>query len=160
MKKHMKKYIILTILLVSSACSSLNTKTEELQASPKCEVWKDSSIGLRYVADLNQEIAKQKITCWVMDMFLCSYTDYTFRDNSSEVLSSLPPADKAIGKLEGDMLSVSMTGIKVEPIKIGDRIAAYELQGPVGPKQSMKVEFNQNCSKRQVAVALLSMIGR
>lgn len=156
----MKKILILFILSLS-ACTSFQPKPEELRQTNKCMVWKEGLLGQRFVAEVEGELAKQKQTCWILDMFACTYTDYTYKDpKSSEIQSSLPPADKTIAKLEGNKLSVDMTGIKVEPFELKKGKADYKLKGPFGPEQVMSVEYNESCSTRQAALGLLTIIAR
>lgn len=156
----MKKiYLIFAALVFTSSCANLSPKTEELKQANKCMVWKDGLIG-KEVVEVEGEIAKQKQTCWILNMFACTYTDYTFKNNSNEIRSSLPPADKTIAKLEGDKLSVSMTGATVAPFQLKAGRGDYELEGPVGPKQSKSFEFNESCTKRQAALGLLTMIAK
>jgi hypothetical protein len=157
----MKKPIILLQLLFSVAlggCSSMSPKTEELRQANTCKVWKDGLLGTKHVAEVKDELARQKVKCWIMDTFGCTYTDYTFKENSSEIRSSLPPADKTIAKLEGSRLSVSMRGITVDPFELGEDHADYQYKGIVGPKQTGKVEYNRSCTKRQAALGLLTII--
>lgn len=153
-------FVLLCGFTTLTACSSFQPKPEELKAASTCEVWKEGRFGERYVTEVQGEVAKQKMTCWIMNTFACTYTDYTFRGSSNEILSSLPPADKAIGKLDGDKLSIDMTGATVEPFQLKSGVAEYKLQGPVGPKQAMKVEFNDACSKRQAALGIMTLVGR
>ena len=113
------------------------------------------------VVEVEGELAKQKQTCWIMNTWGCSYTDYQFKDGSTtEIVSSLPPKDKPIANLKGDMLAIDMTGAKVEPFELKADHADYELKGLVGPKQNMHVEYNQACSKRQAALGLMTMVNR
>lgn len=156
----MKKIFLLIIALSFVACASLSPSNEELQGLNRCVVWKNGPIGTKPMVTVEGELAKQKITCLIMNMFVCSYTNYTFKEGTNDIVSDLPPKDKVIGTLNGQKMTVNMTGITVDPFEIGKDRADYMLQGPIGPKQSMSVEFNQRCSTRQVALGLLAIIGR
>ncbi len=157
----MKKIVLTLMSTCLAACSSLNPKTEELQQSPICKVWKEEALGGKKVIDVEGEVAKQKQTCWVLNSLLCSYTDYTFNGFSTEIRSSLPPEDKAIAHLEGNRITkISMAGITVDSIELNESRADYEIQGPFGPKQKMAVEYNSRCTKRQAALGLMAMLAQ
>lgn len=156
----MKHIIGILVALTMAACSSLVPKTEELEASTECTVWKEGPLGTKVVLTVEGEVAKQKITCWVMNTFLCNYTDYFYKKGTSDILSSLPPADKVIGKLDGKRLSVNMKGITVEPFEFYDGRADYKLQGPIGPVQNKTVFYNKSCTVRQAALGTLATIGQ
>src|SRR5687768_5638707 len=97
----MKRLTVFTTVILLTACSSLVPKTEELKQSPKCTVWKDGPLGSKKVVEVEGEVAKQEIKCWVLGMYACTYTNYTFKENGSDIKSSLPPADKTIATLNG-----------------------------------------------------------
>jgi hypothetical protein len=157
----MKKMMILLPLILSLGCASLSPKTEDLQQSEDCKVWKDGALGSKTVVTVDGEVAMQKQTCWIMNMFGCSYTEYSYKNGSSEMKSSLGDTDKTIARLEGSRItSVSMAGITVDPIELKDGRADYSVQGPIGPKQKMVVEFSKSCTKRQAALGLVSMIAK
>ncbi len=143
-----------------SACSSLTPKSEELREAPKCTVWKDGALGSKHITEVDGELAQQKMACWVMNTFMCSYTDYTFKENSSEIKSSLPPADKTIATLDGNRMTVNMRGLTVEPFVIGKQSAVYNFEGPIGGRQVSTVEFSKSCTTRQAALGLLVLIGK
>ena len=73
--------------------NNYKTKTEDLKKANKCMVWTDGPLGSKHVTEVNGELAKQQQTCWLMNAFLCTYTDYEFKPGSSEIKSSLPPED-------------------------------------------------------------------
>lgn len=157
----MKKMTIVLTLILSIGCASLSPKTEELQQSADCKVWKDGAMGSKTIVTLDGEVAKQKQTCWIMNMFGCSYTEYSYKKGSSEMKSSIGDSDKTIARLEGQRItSVSMVGITVDPIELKDGRADYALQGPIGPKQKMTVEYSKSCTNRQAALGLVSIIAK
>jgi hypothetical protein len=156
----MKKMIALLVGITMLACSSMSPKSEELKQSSQCTVWKEGPLGTKSITVVDGEVAQQKQTCWIMNMFGCTYTDYTYKGTSNEILSSLPPADKAIAHLDGNKLSVNMAGVTIEPFELKSGKADYTLQAPIGPKQSMTVEYNNACSNRQAALGILTVIAK
>lgn len=155
----MKKIFILALVL-TAACSSLKS-TEELQTSNKCQVWKDGPMGGKYAADIEGEKAKQKLNCWVMDVFVCSYIDYTFRSEASpEILSDIGDKDKMIGRFDGKKMSIDMTGLKAEPFELGKGSTEVAFKGPIGPVQKATIHHNQSCTPRQVALGIMTVLSR
>jgi hypothetical protein len=154
----MKKAFMLFLIMTVAACATVNPKPETLHQETQCKVWREDTFGIRHVATVEGELARQKMTCWILDTFLCSYTDYTYRENTSEILSSIGDHDKTIAKLEGQKLSVNMNGVSVDPFELKGQKASYMLQGPFGPKQNKTVEYNKNCTTRQAALGLLTIL--
>lgn len=156
----MKKLILILTSITFFGCATLNPSKDELRKAPQCTVWKDGPLGTKHIAVVEGELAKQKMTCWVMNSFLCSYTNYTFRSGTNEILSDLPPKDKTIATVNGKKMTVDMKGITVQPFEIGENQITYSFKGPVGPVQTHNAEFNDKCSTRQVALGLLTIIAK
>jgi len=153
----MTKVILLKVTLLSLGCSTLMPKTEDLQKSPTCQVWKNGAMGSKIVATVQGERTKQKQTCWIMNMFGCTYNEYKYQSGGQDIAVN----DKTIARIEGQRISsISIPGVTVDPIDLKNNLINYELKGPIGPKQAMTVEHNESCTKRQVAVGLMSIITR
>ena len=156
------KAVVLTLALVLvSGCASLSPKTEDLQKAEVCKVWKDGPLGSKTVVEVKGELAQQQITCWIMNMWGCTYTDYTFAaPGSPEIRSSLPPKERPVGHLVGRKVTVSMGGITVDPFELGQGKANYMLAGPIGGKRPHTVEYNSKCTPRQAVLGLFTMIAK
>lgn len=156
----MKKGILILAMMTMAACSSFNPKPEELQAAPTCKVWKEGALGMTYVNDVEGEMAHQKMTCWLWNSVLCSYTDYTFKSgDSGDVVSSLPPADKPIAHLDSGKMHIFMTGATSDPFTLNNGKAQFMVQGPIGPKQTKSFEYNKSCTQRQAALGIMALMG-
>lgn len=146
------RLLILPLIFCLTACSTFSPKPEELKTADKCMVWQPDTLGIVQTREVEGELARQKMTCWVMNMFLCSYINYTFKNGTGEILTDIGDKNKPIGKLESNVISISRTGVKVDPALIKDGRIDYELQGPIGPKQNKTVFYNEKCSVRQAAL--------
>ena len=156
----MNKIILVTTITLLASCASMEPSNEELATAPKCTVWKDGLLGSKNTIEVEGDVAKQKRACWIMNMFLCSYTDYKFKDNGIEIKSSLPPEDKTIATLNGTKMTVAMTGITVDPFELKKGYADVVYQGIIGPKQNAKIQFSPSCSMKQAALGLLTVVAK
>lgn len=155
----MKKLMLIGTLFLT-ACSSFNPKPENLKESKSCMVWQKDMLGVIVAREVVEEKAKQQSTCWVMNMFLCSYINYTFRPGTTEILSDIGDKDKAIGKLDtkANQISINRSGVDVDPATIKNGRIEYMLQGPLGPKTARTVEYSPSCTVRQAALGAASFM--
>ena len=154
----MKKIILTITLLFLSACSTFNPKVETLKESPVCTVWKEDILGGRHPVEVKEEQADMKVTCWVMNMFACTYDHYTFVDKNT--IQSSIMGSKVQAKLEGNKMTLDSMGVTVDPFVLKNGRAEYMIQGPVGPKHSSLVEYNDKCTVRQAALGFMAVMGQ
>ena len=155
----MKKLTFVIPLLMLSACSSLNPKPEEMKSAKVCTVWKEDTIGIRHPVEVPEEKSSYKVTCWVMNSFLCTYDEYAFKPGTNQISSKLF-GDKISAQLDGNKMSVKAIGTTIDPFEIKNGRIEYDIKGPIGPKHRDLVEYNSACSNRQAAVGFLAVMGK
>ena len=155
----MKYLIAIGTLLFLSSCASLMPKDKDLQEAPICKVWKPQFIaGLKFISDVEGEKAQYSGEC---SLWGCKKVYSEFK-NGNEIYNSnsgLLKLETKIGRIEKQNLflespigNISTMDLKTSPVSY-----VIELGGT---KKTYEVQFNKNCSARQVALGISSLMAQ
>ena len=145
------------ILLMLSACSTFLPKPEELKARPNCVVWKEGPLGARHIVEPEESLLAVPRSCFLLNMYMCKYTNYTYSGDKDVVIKI---EGKEVASLNDRRMTVPSDVSKIEPFNLGKNSAEYAMQGPFGPKQNMKIEYNDQCSLKQAALGVVALLAK